>query len=363
MRTTDLFALFCMINFLAFVFNMIVIGLQTQLAQSAKQCKVCNRTFPKLHNLATFLLRNGTNGSDDLYIAGSEIINLKFRPIDIYRLDPTCEMYLALGGRISTKYLPKPRICTNQVDRAKLDKEEAVIDALRNQILHNGQPEAQQTPAPKQQYEPFLENDKKFNPFKYDRQVYTRHFSKIKVSYEGGFFTPFAKRRNLCEESSIDYLIFVVAYSEERYENLKTFLINMHKYLQTQETLFKYKILVVEQTNVKKNEAPFNKGRLYNMAYRYLMDRYAKEKFTCLVFHDVDLIPSKDSSVLGELGDYKCRMMPWHLSQRIRILHSGQEFEFHRYYAGGVLSLLPDHFLDSNGFSNNYFGWGADEVI
>jgi hypothetical protein len=125
-----------------------------------------------------------------------------------------------------------------------------------------------------------------------------------------------------------------------------------------------YKVIVVEQMNVTRR-SPFNRGRLYNTAVRYVMDKLQKEKheITCFVLHDLELIPADDSVAMGETGDYKCRLMPWHLSRNVKVLANGKDFKFRKYYAGGVLSVLPAHFLDANGFSNMFSGWGADEVI
>ncbi len=59
----------------------------------------------------------------------------------------------------------------------------------------------------------------------------------------------------------------------------------MHPFLQRQE--LGYTIFVVEQ----QNDQLFNKGILMNAAFKEINKNFLNE-FDCILFHDVDLIPS-----------------------------------------------------------------------
>lgn len=93
----------------------------------------------------------------------------------------------------------------------------------------------------------------------------------------GGSFTPYrCKPRHR--------VALVIPY-KNRLDNLNQFLVNMHPFLQRQE--LGYTIFVVEQVN----EQLFNKGILMNAAYIEIKKNYDNQ-FECILFHDVDLIPS-----------------------------------------------------------------------
>lgn len=113
---------------------------------------------------------------------------------------------------------------------------------------------------------------------------------------------------------------------------------------------------MAEQANF--NSKNFNKGQLFNMAFKYVTDTY--KNIDCVVLHDVDLIPVVNATFMDEATDYRCRIMPWHLSRKVFLLETQSEREYNQFLSGGVLSLRVGHFIDANGFSNKYFGWGAE---
>jgi hypothetical protein len=92
---------------------------------------------------------------------------------------------------------------------------------------------------------------------------------------------------------SKESLALVIPY-KNRFDNLNTFLYNMHPFLQRQQ--LKYTIFVVEQSN----EQLFNKGVLMNAAFLEIVDKkssvssvlFRNKKFDCVLYHDVDLIPT-----------------------------------------------------------------------
>lgn len=79
-------------------------------------------------------------------------------------------------------------------------------------------------------------------------------------------------------------------------------------------------------------------------------------KVDCITMHDVDLIPESDMNL------YKCQATPRHHSLKIR--HFGQqryETQTYELLIGGVLTLKPSVYRLINGFSNEYWNWGAED--
>ncbi|XP_046548818.1 beta-1,4-galactosyltransferase 4-like [Haliotis rubra] len=74
--------------------------------------------------------------------------------------------------------------------------------------------------------------------------------------------------------------------------------------------------------------------------------------FTCFIFHDVDLLPVTDHNL------YRCGSTPRHMAVSNSKYDNGGGFHA---YAGGVMALSKDIYLDINGHSNLYFGWGGED--
>ena len=55
--------------------------------------------------------------------------------------------------------------------------------------------------------------------------------------------------------------------------------------------------------------------------------------------------------------------MPWHLSNEVYSLSRKESRVYNKFLTGGILSLRPAHFINSNGFSNMYYGWGAEGIF
>lgn len=81
----------------------------------------------------------------------------------------------------------------------------------------------------------------------------------------------------------------------------------------------------------------------------------------CIVLHDVDLVPTFTNRLMVEKGDYRCQDMPFHMSNAVYSLSFGKKIKYYNFLTGGILSMRPGHFIDSNGFSNRYYGWGAED--
>ncbi|TNN19217.1 Beta-1,4-N-acetylgalactosaminyltransferase bre-4 isoform 1 [Schistosoma japonicum] len=106
-----------------------------------------------------------------------------------------------------------------------------------------------------------------------------------------------------------------------------------------------YLLIVVEQID----QQPFNKGVLMNTGFVEALNWLP---FHCAIFHDVDLLP------LNNEVDYTCSIYPKHLSLCV------DKFQNRLPYVeliGGVLSMPLKAFLRVNGYSNLFWGWGAED--
>lgn len=267
-------------------------------------------------------------------------IDLSLNIMDIYRLDVSCDYITRdLGDKIKNVYVNYKKKCS--FSSLNLGINSKIAESASKPELTA--------------YKPYLNNDLKYDPFNETNQDVEHVFKSLQP---GGVWHPKLEPNKPCGVEDLDNVVFIVPFSRSRIENLKLFLINMHSYLQTYNHVFKYRILVVEQLDMGSR---FNKGRLLNTAAKYIIDNLGNEIIDCIVIHDVDMIPSSDGDKLKDHGDYRCRKMPWHLSQKVYNLNNKQERVYNQFLTGGVLSLRLDHFIAVNGFSNEYFGWGAED--
>ena len=149
--------------------------------------------------------------------------------------------------------------------------------------------------------------------------------------------------------------VAIVIPYKERLDNLNTFLFNMHPFMQRQELA--YQFFVVEQIN----NQPFNKGIIMNAGFKeiVMLNRLRREfknfvEFECVIFHDVDLLPTND------LNLYSCPQKPRHLSILV------DNFDYLKLYpilVGGVINFPISKFIQVNGYSNEYWGWGKKLIF
>ena len=106
--------------------------------------------------------------------------------------------------------------------------------------------------------------------------------------HEGGHFLQDLKQGGSWEppHCSPRHRVAIIIPYKDRVDNLNTWLFNMHPFLQRQEIA--YTIFVVEQIN----DQLFNKGILMNAAFIEIFQNKKRKRFDCLIFHDVDLMPS-----------------------------------------------------------------------
>jgi hypothetical protein len=133
-------------------------------------------------------------------------------------------------------------------------------------------------------------------------------------------------------------LAIVVPY-RDREEHLKMFLPHMKKYLADQK--IENTIYIVEQNLGK----PFNRAKLLNIGFLE-----ASSDCDYFVFHDVDMLPQN-------VG-YEYQEEPTHLAAAASQFNYGLPYDG---YFGGVTMFSRKSFLKVNGYSNEYWGWGAED--
>jgi len=134
----------------------------------------------------------------------------------------------------------------------------------------------------------------------------------------------------------------------DRVEHLQIFLEVFPSAIQIAKIPVDYEIFVIEQANDKL----FNRGKLLNAGFDVL-----KDSFDYFCFHDVDMLPIK--------VDYSYTNRPTHLALNVSQFNTwrtrtplGLPYET---YLGGVCLFNKDDFIKLNGFSNGYWGWGAED--
>ncbi|XP_042859006.1 beta-1,4-galactosyltransferase 4-like [Penaeus japonicus] len=136
-------------------------------------------------------------------------------------------------------------------------------------------------------------------------------------------------------------LAIIVAF-RNREPMLGPFLYRMHPFLQRQ--LLNYTVYLVEQTP----EGSFNQAKLYNVGF---VRARSEGPWDCYVFHDVDCLPENDRNL------YFCTEQPRHLG----VSRSKGGYRFSRKYLGCANALTRWQVERVNGWSNRYFGWGAED--
>ncbi|XP_067660515.1 beta-1,4-galactosyltransferase 6-like [Haliotis asinina] len=126
-------------------------------------------------------------------------------------------------------------------------------------------------------------------------------------------------------------------------DNVRILLNNLIPVLRNQNKDFT--IFVVEQAS----GTPSNKALLMNAGF---VEAVRQDIFTCVVFHDVDLIPVTNTV------PYRClKSHPHYLS----VTTSNFNSTAREHRLGGVVAMTPQLFKSVNGFSNLYFGNGYED--
>lgn len=157
----------------------------------------------------------------------------------------------------------------------------------------------------------------------------------LKRVKKGGVWTPEGCR-------PVESVAIIIPYRDRR-KHLEIFVNHMHSFLQRQQ--LRYGIFVVEQAR----PTTFNRGLLANVGF---LAAQSTGLYNCYVIHDVDLLPLNDRNIYNCSGKFR------HLSAANSKF--GNSVPYNE-YAGGVIALREDIYVNINGFSNVFFGWGGED--
>ena len=138
-----------------------------------------------------------------------------------------------------------------------------------------------------------------------------------------------------------DKLAIIVPY-RDRQEHLDVFVPHMREFLKDKG--IDYTIFIAEQTD----DRPFNYGKLCNIATKEV-----GEEYTYFAFHDIDMLPISDEC------DYGYPDSPTHLATNVEAHNN--ELPYPQYF-GGVVLISREDFENANGYSNEYWGYGFEDL-
>ena len=142
----------------------------------------------------------------------------------------------------------------------------------------------------------------------------------------------------------------VVPY-RDRQKHLSVFRKHMSDYLKSNLNVrgADFDVWIVEQDD----NGPFNRGWLTNIGIAEAIKH--SPQVECIILHDVDLVPDTE---LGHTVPYDKCEWPTRLGNEL------EHFDFTVPYStcfGGVSSISRKHWMQINGMSNLYFGWGGED--
>ena len=129
----------------------------------------------------------------------------------------------------------------------------------------------------------------------------------------------------------------VIVPLRDREEHLKQFLKNILPILEHQN--INYKIFIVEQAQGKR----FNKAKINNAGFLEIQKKYPQ--YDRFLFNDVDNYPLDKDSI--------------NYNTPLRGIH---HFFGHTFCLGGFFMLRKNDFNKINGYPNDYWGWGGEDV-
>lgn len=138
-----------------------------------------------------------------------------------------------------------------------------------------------------------------------------------------------------------DKLAIIVPY-RDRQEHLDVFVPHIIEFLKDKG--IDYEIFIAEQTD----DRPFNYGKLCNV-----VSKEVSEEYTYFAFHDIDMLPINDEC------DYGYPESPTHLATNVEA--HDNKLPYPQYF-GGVVLISRDDFEKVNGYSNEYWGYGFEDL-
>jgi len=109
------------------------------------------------------------------------------------------------------------------------------------------------------------------------------------------------------------------------------------------------RIIICKQDNDK----PFNRGLVLNLGLLYLIKTNQLNQNDTIIFSDIDCICPEENfnNYIKDPQD------------TIRHIYGYSQLFHNIFYSlGGVISFRPNTFFKINGFPNNYWGWGCEDL-
>lgn len=128
-----------------------------------------------------------------------------------------------------------------------------------------------------------------------------------------------------------------------RESHLKEFSPAVHTFLRNRN--IEHKIYFAHQCD----DLLFNRGKMKNIA----ADIAFKDGCDYIVWHDIDMIPEDDSCDYSYNSDF-----PQHLA--VRISQTDYKLKYEEYFGGAIL-FTKEQVEKTNGYSNDYWGWGMED--
>lgn len=136
---------------------------------------------------------------------------------------------------------------------------------------------------------------------------------------------------------------------ENRSEQLDRFIDHMSNILPKKHN---FDIIISEQ--IKPNKY-FNRGQLLNIGAKYAIENC---KSALLITHDVDMLPDKilvNEYILAIENDFTC-LAPENSNKKYYLKG------IKSICGGAISSILSDIYIKLNGYPNNFWGWGGEDL-
>lgn len=146
--------------------------------------------------------------------------------------------------------------------------------------------------------------------------------------------------QNVERKKKSEHRLAVLVPFRDRFEELLIFVPHIHQFLDKQN--IDYHIFVLNQMD----RFRFNRASLINVGFLQ-----TEKTFDYIAMHDVDLLPMND-----QLSYAYPSAGPHHISSPE--LHPRYHYLT---FIGGILLIKREHFVQVNGMSNKYWGWGLED--
>jgi len=142
-------------------------------------------------------------------------------------------------------------------------------------------------------------------------------------------------------------LAIVVPYQDREW-HLSELLPALDAFFKEHHPGLEFRVFVIEQ---EEDGRPFNRGLMKNIGFFIARRR----GYDYCAFHDVDMLPVDDKC------DYSYPDRPTRLASIFVKEVGGETTNAWNFFFGGVVLLNNEDFAAANGYSNEYWGWGAED--